>query len=282
MLTPYQQQLTYIFDRPISKPEWYWDINEYTDLFDPPLATFVFLEKLLSNIKTDLEPYSNDQIAHGLNYIFNNSCSDLSHYFKEAPVKPKRKVKALTSIFNLYRDVFEPRCSKILLANSREPAPELESVCYMFWDVTPLSTWLQMKPGQIPEPNPELMKKFMELDPSNEDYQQQMEALMAEFTPTMMPSPEEQTQLLNSMDRQYQSMDTTTKEYYKAIAKVMRKGLRLNNPICQESCLHGLGHLATFQPDLAGPIIDNFLSNGRDKSAQLVEYAQAARRGMIQ
>lgn len=282
MLNLYQQQLIYIFDRPVTQPEWFWDIDEYTDLFNPPLATFIFVEQLLSDIKADLEPYSNEQVAHGLRYIFNNSCSDLSHHFKEAPVKPKRRVKALQSIFKLYRDIFEPRCAPLLLANSREPAPALESVCYMLWDVTPLSTWIKMEPDQVPEPNPELMKKVLELDPSSEDYQEQMEQLMQEITPSMLPSPEEQNKLLNSINQQYATMDATTRKYYQAITKVMRKGLRLDNPICQESCLHGLGHLATFQPDLAGPIIDNFLSNGRDKSAQLVEYAQAAQRGMIQ
>lgn len=282
MLTLFQQQLTYIFERPITQPEWYWEVNESTDLFDTPLAAFEFIETLMSDAKTYLAPYSNDQIAHGLQFIFNNSCSDLSIDFKEAPVTPERKVAALKSLFYVYRDVFEPRCAPLLLANSREPAPQLESFCYMLWDVTPLSVWLTSKPEHLPQPNPAFMEKMMALDPTQEGYQEKLEAIMQE-TPSMLPqTPEEQQKFLKSIDQQYKDMDPETRAYYQAIAEVMQKALQLSNPICQESGLHGLGHMASFQSDLAVPIIDAFLNDGQEKPADLIDYAKAARSGMIQ
>lgn len=78
----YQRQLNYVFNRPTTDPAWYWSEYWEEGVFDDPMKGFTFMESLLAKPKTDLEPFSNDQIGQGLNFI-----------------------------------------------------------CYMFWDVTPLSVW---------------------------------------------------------------------------------------------------------------------------------------------
>ena len=84
-----------------------------------------------------------------------------------------------------------------------------------------------------------------------------------------------------NVQQQYQNMDAETKGYYEAIADVMHNSLALNNPACVESGLHGLGHTATFLPDIAVPIIDIFLKNTEHKNKDLLNYAETAQTGMI-
>lgn len=63
----------------------------------------------------------------------------MTHDFKDAPVVFKRKEAALRSLFNLFREVMAPRCAPQQAAFSQEKLAPLNSICYMFWDVTPLS-----------------------------------------------------------------------------------------------------------------------------------------------
>jgi hypothetical protein len=62
---------------------------------------------------------------------------------------------------------------------------------------------------------------------------------------------------------------------------VMESVLNLPNPACKESALHGLGHVARHS-NRALAIIDQFLAGQPDVSAELLQYARAARTGCIQ
>ena len=88
-------------------------------------------------------------------------------------------------------------------------------------------------------------------------------------------------QVAESVQSQYENMDAETSGFYVATAEVMRQCLFLENPACVESGLHGLGHLATFQPKVAVPVIDVFLKNATNQSPELIGYAKQARTGMI-
>lgn len=69
--------------------------------------------------------------------------------------------------------------------------------------------------------------------------------------------------------------------YYRAIAGLMQQCLELDHPACIESALHGLGHMVFSKPKIARPIIDNFLKKHRHADPELLEYARAARTGII-
>jgi hypothetical protein len=62
----------------------------------------------------------------------------------------------------------------------------------------------------------------------------------------------------------------------------MREILRLPNPACQESALHGLGHWARAYPEFAAASIDAYLAANPTLLPELVRYAEAARAGCIQ
>ena len=143
----YSQQLRFVFDRPVTKPEWYWSIEIYEeeDPFDGEndLVALEFIEQLCKQPKKDLAPYSDEQVGNGLNFIFSDSCSNLSFGIKNADVPFERQLKALRGLSNLYAEVFEPRCPAVLSASSNDPITPMTFICYMFWDICPLSV-----PGQ--------------------------------------------------------------------------------------------------------------------------------------
>ena len=140
----YPQQLRFVFDRPVTKPEWYWSTEIDDDEEDPfdgenHLVALEFIEQLCKQPKKDLAPYSDDQVGDGLNFIFNNSCSNLSFGIKYAEVPFERQLNALRGLSNLYAEVFEPRCPAVLSSISSEPITPITFICYMFWDICPLS-----------------------------------------------------------------------------------------------------------------------------------------------
>ncbi|MEY4905465.1 MAG: hypothetical protein RLZZ292_3280 [Bacteroidota bacterium] len=142
MTTLYQRQLQYIFNHPVTEPAWYWtDFWEEGVFENDPMCSFLFIETLLQNAKEDLSPFSDGQIGLGLNYIFNNCCSNLADDFKVADVPVERKVAAIKSLFGLFRDVLNPRCHKVLSAFSKDAIAPLSYICYMFWDITPIAIW---------------------------------------------------------------------------------------------------------------------------------------------
>ena len=62
----------------------------------------------------------------------------------------------------------------------------------------------------------------------------------------------------------------------------MRETLRLPNPACQESALHGLGHWAHAYPEFAAATIDAYLAANPALRPELARYAEAARPGCVQ
>jgi hypothetical protein len=229
MKSQYNKQLNYVFNRPTGEPAWYWQtyIDEETAFNDSPNDTFFFLETLLLNAKIDLIPYSDEQIGLGLTYVFDNSCSNIINDFKIADIVFERKLKAINSIFGLFRDVLNPRCPSLLAAYSNATLSKISYICYMFWDICPLSSTYGFNFNEARK-----SKLFDE-------------------------------------------------NYLKAIANVMKQCLGLSNPACIESGLHGLGHMVFNQPQIAVPIIDNFLNSGHCKNNELINYAKNARKGMI-
>ena len=280
MATTYQRQLNHIFNRPTTEPEWYWGKHWEEGVFeDNPLSAFTFIETLMQDIKADLSTYSNDQIGLGLGYIFNNAISNLACDFKVADVPFERKEKAVRSLFALFRDIFNPRCEAQTAAFSEEKSTSLNYICYMFWDVSPLSTWIKFANRE--EIGLSFMASLSEAELANmqlpEGVLDSMKQQIAQSTTTMKTREE----IFAEGQQQYKNIDIETKGYYEAIADVMQRCLELSNPACVESGLHGLGHMVTFLPDMAVPIIDGYLKNGKNHSETLVNYAEMARTGMI-
>lgn len=66
------------------------------------------------------------------------------------------------------------------------------------------------------------------------------------------------------------------------IFEVLRAALRCKAHACQQSALHGLGHLAHYHPERVHAEIDWALAEKGRLHANLLSYAHDARKGMIQ
>jgi len=71
-------------------------------------------------------------------------------------------------------------------------------------------------------------------------------------------------------------------EYTEAALKTLERSLALPSAACQEAALHGLGHHAFNSPDRVSEIIGRFLTCAAARQPELIGYAGAARRGMVQ
>ncbi len=67
-----------------------------------------------------------------------------------------------------------------------------------------------------------------------------------------------------------------------ALVQTLDATLRLPNPACVESALHGLGHLPKAFRQRGTAVIDGWLAEKPDLRPELLNYARAARTGCIQ
>ncbi|MFN0016379.1 MAG: hypothetical protein ACKVU2_17700, partial [Saprospiraceae bacterium] len=244
----YQQQLEYIFGRPVSDPPWYhfWVPRKEEDVFgEDPLGTFVFIERLCRQAKNDLVPYTDDQVAIGLEYVF---CSGMVTGFKRADVPIKRREQALIGLFGLFRDVFNPRCTAAGSADTQEVLPKISAVCQGFWEKTPLSTWVDpayLKDEFMLHHIESMIQSGNNRDLSNETLARMRDDYLKSNTKSMTSE-----ELVAQIQQQYTSMSEEQMGYYKAIVSVMEQCLALDNPVCVQSGLRGLDDLHPCLSDL--------------------------------
>jgi hypothetical protein len=136
----YQEWLHYVFDRPITPNGWYFDF-EFSDFGAEKADLAQLVANTMDNCGRDLASYSDDQVNYGLNYIFNNSCSNVVFSLMDDTVPAPLRLRAIASIKSLYQDCFTPRCAHVLGHNDKPGANPLNGICYMLWDVSPLSYW---------------------------------------------------------------------------------------------------------------------------------------------
>jgi hypothetical protein len=140
-MTPsYYEWLKHVFDRPTTKIGWYFDVeNAHFDADDIELSILII--HTLENCGKDLRAFSNSQINHGLQYIFNNTCSNIVFALISDDVPAEIRLRAIDSIKILYKDCFESRCAPVLGHINELGSNPINEICYMLWDVSPLSWW---------------------------------------------------------------------------------------------------------------------------------------------
>jgi hypothetical protein len=136
----YREWLSHVFDHPVLEPAWFFDVEapsfgaSHQELVD--LLTYSFV-----NCGRDLAAFSDGQVNDGLNYIFNPSCSNIAFALMDAKIAPERRKRGIAAITQVYASCFEQRCAPVLSHIDEPGATPLNRICYMLWDVTPLSYW---------------------------------------------------------------------------------------------------------------------------------------------
>ncbi|MFL0797185.1 MAG: hypothetical protein K6L73_06800 [Cellvibrionaceae bacterium] len=133
----YLDFLAFLFDRVESEEDWRFDV----DLIEPELTgeqVVFYVKRMLENYETDLEKYSDWQLARGLEYVFSNTFSDLPFFLRDGPSDIESRIEAIKSLKNIFEKCFDQRCDEELGPYS-QGRNELNYICYMLWDVTPLT-----------------------------------------------------------------------------------------------------------------------------------------------
>ena len=116
------------------------DGDIYTEYCQMPHDEMVELIKYtFLRCSLDLQKYSKSQINTGLSELLGTS--DFIFSFKEADLHYTDVVIALQSIQHLYKDLFNDRCDPVLSHLDEKTDNELNNICYMLWDITPLAYW---------------------------------------------------------------------------------------------------------------------------------------------
>lgn len=143
----YQQWLVFLFDRDESKGDWRFDFAN--DQYQPSEFSIVqFVERMFREFNSDVQGFSDWQIATGVEYVLNNTFSDFVFALRDGTVDLDMRLTAVRSIAYLYSDCFESRCCPAL-GHLSESGNSLNDVCYMLWDVTPL-TYCEGNPNAKP------------------------------------------------------------------------------------------------------------------------------------
>lgn len=88
----------------------------------------------------DLIRFSDAQVGSGLWFLFSNAHSDYTMMIRNGTLTADQQAGVYESISHLYHGIFQQRCAETL-GHLSENGTELNLICYMFWDVSPLA-WL--------------------------------------------------------------------------------------------------------------------------------------------
>jgi hypothetical protein len=139
MSSRYQEWLKHVFDHEIKYPlpQWYWDEDAPSfEASDEEMTELI--NQTFRDAGKDLIKYTDAQVDQGIWYFVSMSCSDFLRSLNSSAVPLEKRREAIQNIFHLYSDCFAKRCAETLGHLSEEGSP-LNSSCYMFWDISPLT-----------------------------------------------------------------------------------------------------------------------------------------------
>lgn len=120
----------WIFDRPYTGRDWYWDHGFWEAGEDPALASDS-LRCLFTNCDTLLDPYPDGQIAIGFWFLISvfRAIAGLDH----PSLDLDRRRRGLDSVNALYEKLFSKRCTAQRETIDEDSTP-IDGICYMLWD----------------------------------------------------------------------------------------------------------------------------------------------------
>ena len=123
-----------VFQHPVEEPEWWWKEDAVRPL-DPeqaPAQALSLFTELLEEASA-LSRYPDAQVAQGLWFLFDDSCSEYTTLFRRPELPRKARERFVTALPALYRDLFALRCAPVLGHPTAEP---LNLTCYMLLDLS--------------------------------------------------------------------------------------------------------------------------------------------------
>lgn len=137
MHSRYEEWIRFVFDHPVTNPEWHWATD--APMFEASEEDCALLiEQTFTRSGDDLRRFTDAQVNQGIYFLASTACSDYMFCLKDSKVRIDTRLSAIRSIFVLYRDCFQARCTETLSHLDHVARSALNSVCYMFWDINAL------------------------------------------------------------------------------------------------------------------------------------------------
>ena len=134
----YRDWIAHVFDRETTRDRWYFDIYPVPDFRAGAVETVSLIGRTVARCGIDLRDFHDKQIAHGLEYIFDQTASDYVYSFASPEVPVGLKVAAVNAMKSLYSDCLGVRCGPYLGHLSEGKGRPLNNFAYMLWDTTPI------------------------------------------------------------------------------------------------------------------------------------------------
>lgn len=161
----FEQWLTWTFDRPVERHQWYWDAARWPGGNDawpfdrhgrpgPDAARVAeYLTRLFGDPAPLIERYALTQVAQGLDLLGSGAWS-ITHVLFERSIPLEARLRCVSSFESLYRLLFAEACDPEL-SHCRASSNPLNGVCYMWWDLLPNGVELcrDTRGEQIPPEN---------------------------------------------------------------------------------------------------------------------------------
>ncbi len=138
MHSRYKEWLQYVFGHSVTYPEWYFDLNAPS--FEATQADYAqLIRETFERSGEDLAEFTDAQVNQGVWFLASPAGSDFMVSLRDGEAATSEKVAGIRSIYELYRNCFAKRCTETLGHIDEPAASDLNPICYMFWDLCPLS-----------------------------------------------------------------------------------------------------------------------------------------------
>jgi hypothetical protein len=141
-----RELIAYIFDHPVANPEWYWseDAPKWPGTRED---TLVLIAQTFERGGELLACFPDEQLNQGFWFLAGDAPQNFMHTLADPKIPLAARLRALKSLVHLFEQVMAKRCSSHLSHLDEQPANQLNSACYMWWDLL----WHQLQVDDRPE-----------------------------------------------------------------------------------------------------------------------------------
>ena len=138
--------IAYVFGHEVTDPAWHFDIN--APLLDVSRTRAAeLISETFENGGELLRPFNDAELNQAFWFLVSSGNSDYMLSLSDASVPFELRRRALRSFIPLFQQVMAARCSPALSHKDEPGASALNSACYMWWDILPLSELAGAEPA---------------------------------------------------------------------------------------------------------------------------------------
>ncbi len=167
----FERWVLHVFDHPLPDDplaqDWYFRLDaEFWDAQAQPARTIRYITQLFRAMDTLTAPYSDGQIALGINYLISNACSNHMFPLMDAGMPLADRLACVESFYDVYVKLYAKKCTPDLghlMVNEQQGNP-LNMTCYMWWDIIPFYGKCGDAREQLDATMLDVMAKTLEID----------------------------------------------------------------------------------------------------------------------